>query len=62
MGQAKFNPTAIAAKEGKIPPKQKKLGKPATRRMIMNELSRRMGLQALFGGNGREVYKDDPSK
>ena len=27
MGQHKYNPTAIAAKEGKIPPKPKKKGK-----------------------------------
>jgi len=27
MGQHKYNPTAIAAKEGKLPPKEKKLSK-----------------------------------
>lgn len=27
MGQHKYNPTAIAAKEGKLPPKEKKLNK-----------------------------------
>lgn len=27
MGQHKYNPTAIAAKEGKLPPKEKKMSK-----------------------------------
>ena len=27
MGQAKHNPTAIAAKKGELPPKPKKMGK-----------------------------------
>lgn len=34
MGQHKHNPTAIAAKEGKIPPKPKKIGKRELDRQI----------------------------
>ena len=35
MGQAKYNPTAIAAKKGEIPPKKKPMGK----RELMRHLS-----------------------
>ena len=34
MGQHKTNPTAIAAKEGKIPPKPKKKGKRERDRLL----------------------------
>ena len=34
MGQHKTNPTAIAAKEGKLPPKEKKLSKREIDRML----------------------------
>lgn len=35
MGQHKTNPTAIAAKEGKIPPKPKKIGRREADRLLM---------------------------
>ena len=50
MGQHKYNPTAIAAKEGKIPPKVKKkrLSKRQSewlmQKMIENELRKRIGI------------------
>lgn len=50
MGQHKYNPTAIAAKEGKIPPKTKKkrLSKRQSewlmQKMIENELRKRIGI------------------
>lgn len=34
MGQHKHNPTAILAKEGKLPPKEPKIGKPERRRIL----------------------------
>ena len=34
MGQHKYNPTAILAKEGKLPPKPKKLSAAETRREL----------------------------
>ena len=34
MGQHKHNPTAILAKEGKLPPKEPKMGKPERRRFL----------------------------
>ena len=38
MGQAKHNPTAIAAKEGKLPPKPNKISKRAWEQMIIDQL------------------------
>lgn len=36
MGQHKYNLTALAAKEGKLPPKPKKMTQAELRREIMN--------------------------
>lgn len=44
MGQHKHNPTAIAAKNGELPPKQKPMGKRDLERMIMCEIERRTGI------------------
>lgn len=38
MGQAKYNPTAIAAKNGEVPPKKKRAGKRETERMLIEML------------------------
>lgn len=40
MGQHKYNPTAIAAKEGKIPPKPPNITKAEIRRMVNDEIKR----------------------
>lgn len=40
MGQHKYNPTAIAAKNGELPPKPKKMGKRETERLLMREIGR----------------------
>lgn len=34
MGQHKYNPTAIAAKNGELPPKPKKMGKRESERLL----------------------------
>lgn len=34
MGQHKYNPTAQLAKEGKLPPKKSRIGKPEKRRLL----------------------------
>lgn len=34
MGQHKYNPTAIAAKNGELPPKPKKMGKREAKRLM----------------------------
>ena len=51
VGQAKHNPTAIAAKNGELPKKQAALSKRATERIIMGkiigEFHRRVGLPVL---------------
>lgn len=48
MGQAKHNPTAIAAKKGELPPKPKRIGKRELDRLIAKEasaiLAKRIGL------------------
>jgi len=40
MGQHKYNPTAIAAKNGELLPKPKKMGKRERERLIMYEIVR----------------------
>ena len=42
MGQHKYNPTAIAAKEGKIPPKPPKLSKKQRDFMVFNAVENAM--------------------
>lgn len=48
MGQHKHNPTAIAAKNGELPHKPKKMGKREAERFltreIMREIERRTGI------------------
>ena len=59
MGQHKHNPTAIAAKEGKLPPKQQKKSKAELERelegMIWSEMIKRSPATAaiigMIGGN-----------
>lgn len=47
MGQHKHNPTAIAAKNGELPPKPKKMGKREAERMLIREIERITGISAL---------------
>lgn len=42
MGEHKYNPTAIAAREGKLPPKKKPISKRERDRLIYVELRKRM--------------------
>lgn len=48
MGQHKYNPTAIAAANGELPPKPKKLGKRKSERLLMQmicaEMYNRIGI------------------
>ena len=39
MGQAKHNPTAIAAKNGELPPKKKIMGRRATKQAMAEFIS-----------------------
>lgn len=47
MGEHKYNPTSIAAREGKLPPKKKKLSKRERERLVCVELHKRVGLAAV---------------
>lgn len=44
MGQHKYNPTAQAAKEGKLPPKPEKISKREQERQIRRMIENRLGL------------------
>lgn len=51
MGEHKYNPTAIAAREGKLPPKKRKMSKRETERelrhLVLVEVHKRLGLAAV---------------
>lgn len=47
MGHHKHNPTAIAAKNGQLEPKPKKMGKREAERLLMREIERISGIAAL---------------
>lgn len=47
MGEHKHNPTAIAAREGKLPPKKKPISKRERDRLIYVELHKRLGFAAV---------------
>lgn len=58
MGQHKYNPTAIAAKNGEIEPKIKRMSRAEKRRMIetmlrektgLNKISKAMGMEDFYG-------------
>lgn len=57
MGQHKHNPTAIAAKNGELPPKPKKMGKRDRDRLLMREIERITGadrIRQMIPWNGYE--------
>lgn len=47
MGEHKYNPTAIAAKKGELPPKPKKLGSRERDRLITQEIERITGIDRI---------------
>ena len=47
MGQHKHNPTAIAAKNGELPPKPKPIGKRERERLIAREIERVTGIDRI---------------
>nr|DAP85226.1 MAG TPA: hypothetical protein [Caudoviricetes sp.] len=65
MGQHKYNPTAIAAANGELPPKPKKLDKRKSERllkqMICAEMYNRTGMAPSLNG-GIMVRNPEPSK
>ena len=48
MGQHKHNPTAIAAKNGELPPKPKGMSKREADRWLMREIEKRTGLDRIM--------------
>ena len=47
MGEHKYNPTAIAARDGKLPPKKKKMSERERERFVCVELHKRLGVAAV---------------
>ncbi len=58
MGQHKYNPTAIAAKNGELPPKPKPMGKRARERLLMKAVYEATGLGAIERAVGIDSYKE----
>ena len=52
MGQHKHNPTAIAAKNGELPPKPKKMGKRQTEALIRAAIQEKTGLPGMITAMG----------
>lgn len=48
MGQAKFNPTAIAAKAGQLPPRPNKPSKRQQEAMLAALIAKKTGLDGLY--------------
>lgn len=57
MGQHKYNPTAIAAAKGELPPKPKKLGKRESERMKRQEI-----LYKLFSDTYKRIQENEKLK
>ena len=47
MGEHKHNPTAIAAKNGELPPKNPKLSKRQQEALMMAEIEKRTGMDKI---------------
>lgn len=50
MGEHKYNPTAQAAKAGKLPPKPKKLSKLESERILMAKIRQMTHIDEIMGG------------
>lgn len=53
MGQHKYNPTAIAAKKGELPPKPKKIGKREAERIMYAKCQ-----EILFRPSVKDYYNE----
>ena len=51
MGEHKYNPTAIAAREGKLPPKKQKMSKREREHLILVEMNKRLGVAAVVSSS-----------
>ena len=57
MGQHKYNPTAIKAKNGEIPPKPLRMSKREQLRMIDAEIRKRMGIDRILEEVDRSYFE-----
>lgn len=57
MGQHKYNPTAIKAKNGEIPPKPPRMSKREQLRMIDAEIRKRMGIDRILEEVDRSYFE-----
>ena len=58
MGQHKYNPTAIAAKNGELPPKPKGISKRERERLLMKMIYEKTGLGAIERSLGINSFKE----
>ena len=58
MGQHKFNQTAIAAKNGELPPKPKGPSKRAQERILMAAIYEKTGIGAIERSLGINSFKE----
>ena len=58
MGQHKYNPNCQLAREGKLPPKPKKMSKRQRERMLMAMICEKTGLGRLQRAVGLDSYKE----
>lgn len=58
MGQHKYNPTAIAAKNGELPPKPKKLSKRENDRLLMKVIYEKTGIGTIERSLGINSFKE----
>ena len=57
MGQHKYNPTAIKAKNGEIPPKPPRMSKREQLRMIDTEIRKCMGIDRILEEVDRSYFE-----
>lgn len=58
MGQHKFNPTAIAAKNGELPPKPKGMSKRDKDRLLMSAIYEKTGIGKIERSLGINSFEE----
>lgn len=58
MGQHKFNPTAIAAKNGELPPKPKGMSKRDEDRLLMSAIYEKTGIGKIERSLGINSFEE----
>lgn len=58
MGQHKYNPTAIAAKNGELPPKQKGISKQERDRLLMSMIYEKTGIGKIKRALGINSFEE----